>query len=123
MKKVIGLCLVVLMSSVSVFAQEGKRGDKKGGDPTQRMEKMIKDLDLNEQQAADFRKIEAEYREKMKVEREQAKSDRENMREKMQTMKENRNAEIKKILTEEQYTKFLEKQNSQSPRKGDNRRK
>ena len=33
MKKVIGLCLVLLISSVSVFAQDGKRGAKKGGDP------------------------------------------------------------------------------------------
>ncbi len=29
MKKVIGLCLVLLISSVSVFAQDGKRGAKK----------------------------------------------------------------------------------------------
>ena len=28
MKKVIGLCLVLLISSVSVFAQDGKRGAK-----------------------------------------------------------------------------------------------
>ena len=39
MKKVIGLCLVLLISSVSVFAQDGKRGAKKGGDPAQRCEK------------------------------------------------------------------------------------
>ena len=44
MKKVIGLCLVLLISSVSVFAQDGKRGAKKGGDPAQRCEKMIADL-------------------------------------------------------------------------------
>ena len=39
MKKVIGLCLVLLISSVSVFAQDGKRGAKKGGDPAQRCER------------------------------------------------------------------------------------
>ena len=64
MKKVIGLCLVLLISSVSVFAQDGKRGAKKGGDPAQRCEKMIADLKLDEKQAADFRKVEAEFREK-----------------------------------------------------------
>ena len=48
MKKVIGLCLVLLISSVSVFAQDGKRGAKKGGDPAQRCEKMIADLKLDE---------------------------------------------------------------------------
>ena len=64
MKKVIGLCLVLLISSVSVFAQDGKRGAKKGGDPAQRCEKMIADLKLDEKQAADFRKVEAEFRDK-----------------------------------------------------------
>ena len=54
MKKVIGLCLVLLISSVSVFAQDGKRRTKKGGDPAQRCEKMIADLKLNEKQAARF---------------------------------------------------------------------
>ena len=58
MKKVIGLCLVLLISSVSVFAQDGKRGAKKGGNPAQRCEKMIADLKLDEKQAADFRKVE-----------------------------------------------------------------
>lgn len=67
MKKVIGLCLVLLISSVSVFAQDGKRGAKKGGDPAQRCEKMIADLKLDEKQAADFRKVEAEFRDKMKA--------------------------------------------------------
>ena len=67
MKKVIGLCLVLLISSVSVFAQDGKRGAKKGGDPAQRCEKMIADLKLDEKQAADFRKVEAEFRDKMKT--------------------------------------------------------
>ena len=80
MKKVIGLCLVLLISSVSVFAQDGKRGAKKGGDPAQRCEKMIADLKLDEKQAADFRKVEAEFREKMEAERKQADLDRRKMR-------------------------------------------
>ena len=122
MKKVIGLCLVLLISSVSVFAQGGKRGAKKGGDPAQRCEKMIADLKLNEKQAADFRKVEAEFRDKMKAERKQADSDRQKMREKMTTMRNDRDAEMKKILTEDQYKQYLEKQRSQSPRKGHGRR-
>ena len=118
MKKVIGLCLVILISSVSVFAQDGKRRTKKGGDPAQRCEKMIADLKLNEKQAVDFRKVEAEFRDKMKAERKQADSDRRKMREKMITMRNERDAEMKKILTEDQYKQYLEKQRSQSPRKG-----
>ena len=122
MKKVIGLCLVLLISSVSVFAQSGKRGAKKGGDPAQRCEKMIADLKLDEKQAVDFRKVETEFREKMKAERKQTESDRQKMREKMNTMRNDRDAQIKKILTEEQYKQYLEKQGSQSPRKGHGRR-
>ena len=101
MKKVIGLCLVLLISSVSVFAQDGKRGAKKGGDPAQRCEKMIDDL---------------------KAKRKQAESDRRKMREKMITMRNDRDAEMKKILTEDQYKQYLEKQRSQSPRKGHGRK-
>ena len=100
MKKVIGLCLVLLICSVSAFAQGGKRETKKGGDPAQRCERMIADLELDEKQAADFRKVEAEFRDKMKAERKQADSDRQKMREKMITMRNDRDAEMKKILTE-----------------------
>ena len=110
MKKVIGLCLVLLISSVSVFAQDGKRGAKKGGDPAQRCEKMIADLKLDEKQAADFRKVEAEFRDKMKAERKQADLDRRKMREKMMSLRDDRDAEMKKILTEDQYKQYLEKQ-------------
>ena len=117
MKKVIGLCLVLLISSVSVFAQDDKRGAKKGGDPAQRCEKMIADLKLDEKQAADFRKVEAEFRDKMKAERKQADLDRRKMREKMMSLRDDRDAEMKKILTEDQYKQYLEKQRLQSPRK------
>ena len=46
MKKVIGLCLVVLLSSTSVFARENRRMDKRKMDPSARCEKMIADLKL-----------------------------------------------------------------------------
>ena len=117
MKKVIGLCLVVLLSSTSVFARENRRMDKRKSDPAQRCEKMIADLKLDETQAADFRKVEAEFRDKMKAERKQADLDRRKMREKMMSLRDDRDAEMKKILTEDQYKQYLEKQRPQSPRK------
>ena len=40
MKKVIGLCLVVLLSSTSVFARENRRMDKRKMDPSARCEKI-----------------------------------------------------------------------------------
>lgn len=122
MKKVIGLFLVILISSVSVFAQNGERDGKKADDLAQYCEKMIADLKLDEKQAADFHKVETEFRDKMKAERQQADSDRQKMREKMETLRNDRDTEMKKILTEDQYKQYLEKQRSQSTRKGSGRR-
>lgn len=62
---------------------------------------MIADLKLDEKQAADFRKVEAEFRDKMKAERKQADLDRRKMREKMMSLRDDRDAEMKKILTED----------------------
>ena len=59
---------------------------------------MIADLKLDEKQAADFRKVEAEFRDKMKAERKQADLDRRKMREKMMSLRDDRDAEMKKIL-------------------------
>ena len=71
MKKVIGLCLVVLLSSTSVFARENRRMDKRKMDPSARCEKMIADLKLDEKQAVEFRKLQKEYMEKAQKEREE----------------------------------------------------
>ena len=94
MKKVIGLCLVVLLSSTSVFARENRRMDKRKMDPSARCEKMIADLKLDEKQAVEFRKLQKEYMEKAQ------------------------NALFKKILTEEQYKQYLEKQQPKGNKHG-----
>lgn len=119
MKKVLGLFLVILFCSVSMYAQKGKR-DGKMGDPSKRMEQMITDLKLNDKQAADFRKIQQDFMDKMRKERDEIQKDMQNdrskMREKMDKMREDRDAEIKKILTEDQYNQYLEKQKQQQAR-------
>ena len=123
MKKVIGLFLVILISSTTVFAQSGNRQGRKG-DPSKRSEKMIEELKLDDKQAADFRKVEADFREPMKKEREAVKEDREKMREKMTAMRTEKDAQIKKILTDEQYNQYLERQKkADSPRKKGHGRK
>ena len=101
MKKVIGLCLVVLLSSTSVFARENRRMDKRKMDPSARCEKMIADLKLDEKQAVEAMKAE-----------------REKQREKMLAMREDKNAQMKKILTEEQYKQYLEKQQPKGNKHG-----
>lgn len=114
MKKVIGLCLVVLLSSTSVFARDNRRMEKKKMDPSARCEKMIADLKLDEKQAVEFRKLQKEYMEKAQKEREAMKAEREKQRAKMMAMREDRNARMKKILTDEQYKQFLDKQKTMS---------
>ena len=121
MKKVIGLFLVILISSATVFAQSGNRQGKKG-DPSQRSEKMIEELKLDDKQAAEFRKVEADFREQMNKEREAVKDDREKMREKMTAMYTEKEAQIKKNLTDEQYKLYQEKQKKVPRKKGHGRR-
>lgn len=113
MNKVIGLFLVILISTVSVYAQKGDRGDRKG-DPSKRMEQIVTDLKLDDKQAAEFRKVQKDFMDKMHKERDGAQEDRSKMREKMQSMRAERDTEVKKILTDEQYKQYLEKQ--QAPR-------
>lgn len=109
MKKVIGLFMVILFSSATVFAQDGNRREKKG-DPTKRSERLMAELKLDEKQTAEFNKVEAEYRELMEKEREAVKEERKKTREKMIAMRTEKDAQMKKILTDEQYKLYLEKQ-------------
>ena len=106
-----------------IYPQSGNRQGKKG-DPSQRSEKMIEELKLDDKQAAEFRKVEADFREQMNKEREAVKDDREKMREKMTTMRTEKEAQIKKILTDEQYKLYQEKQKKadSSRKKGHGRR-
>lgn len=117
MKKVIGLFLVVLMSTVSVFAQNNKREGRM--DPEKRIDMMVKELKLDDKQAAEFRKVQKDFMDEMKKVRDGSENDRDKMREKMKTMRSERDAKVKKILTEEQYKLYQEKQNQ--PRRDGNK--
>lgn len=124
MKKVLGLFLVLLLCTVSVYAQKDKRSNK-GGDPSQRIEKIISELKLDDKQAAEFRKVNTEFRDKMKKERESMDTNRQKMREKMTAMRDDMNSEVKKILNDEQFKQYqekMEKQRPNGPRKGGNRK-
>lgn len=123
MKKVIGLCLVIVLSSVSVFARDGKRMDKRNDDSSKRYERMVESLKLDEKQAVEFRKINQEFADKMKVEREKAKVVRDKKRAEMTAMRTERDAQLKKVLTEEQYKLYQEKMAAKKiHRKGNGRR-
>ncbi|MEZ5044823.1 MAG: hypothetical protein R2828_33305 [Saprospiraceae bacterium] len=81
----------------------GPRGQ--GGGQAQ-MEQLVAELGLNEDQKVEFEAINAKYRQQMQTMREQANGDFASMRPKMQEMRTAQNAEIKQILTEEQFAKY-----------------
>jgi len=107
MKKIIGLCVVILLSSVSVFAQDKK--DRKP-DYNKRQERLAERLNLDEKQKADFQKLNEKYADKMKNEWKSMQAQREEQKQKMLALREQKNEEVKKILTEEQFKTYLEKQ-------------
>lgn len=124
MKKIVGLCLAVILCTGSAFAAPDRQKDKRQDRMQQRCERMVSELKLNEQQAADFRRINEEFRAKMMKERESMETMRTEMRQKMKTLMEEKNAEVKKVLTDEQYKQYLEKQRKMDRRErdGKNRR-
>lgn len=104
MKKVIGLCLIVLLGSTSAFAV-GKRGPVH--DPSIRVERMIAELRLKGKQADEFRKIQREYIEQVRREREEMRKAHEARQRKLEAIREKKEAELRKLLSEEQYWQYL----------------
>ena len=75
-----------------------------------RCERMITRLKMDEKQAAEFRKQHQEFAMQAKKEREAMQALREQHQQKMQALRDKQDAELKKLLTEEQYKQLKEKQ-------------
>ena len=69
MKKLIGLFLILFLSSTVLIAQENRTA-RRGADMKAMQERMISELKLDEKQAAEYQKISDEFRSKMQSERE-----------------------------------------------------
>ena len=120
MKKLLVIALLVV--GLTTFAQEkGKRGDRKNMSPEERtemrVEKMTKELDLNETQQKQVKELLAsqkenreEFIEKRKEIKETAekatKEQRAEMKAKLEENKEAIKSKMKTILTDEQYKKW-----------------
>lgn len=91
MKNVICLCLGCVLATTSLFARDHRRGGGRMGEMNDsiRCERMITRLKMDEKQAAEFRK---------------------QHQQKMQALRDKQDAELKKLLTEEQYKQLKEKQ-------------
>ena len=98
MKKFV-LAALAMVFSVTLFAQAPQRGERREFKPeemaTRMADGMKKELNLNDEQ---YKSVYNLY----------LKRDREARREEMKKQQEAMNAELKKVLTKEQYTKYEE---------------
>lgn len=103
MKKVIlSLAMFAFLASGSVCMAQDR---PQRMNPQQRIEQMVKDLELNEKQAKEFKAL----MESMRPQRGQNAGERPS-REDMQKRRTEMEAKIKGILTEEQYKKYQDMQ-------------
>ena len=134
MKKLVGLTLVVMLFSLSISAQGQRQRQNKNADFTPEQiailqtKKMALRLDLNEKQQKEIQKMmlkSAEERQKFRTENQKNKQDgtgissderfeRANMR---LTKQQAHKAEMKKVLTKEQFEKW-ETSNRKAMKKG-----
>ena len=112
MKNVICLCLGCVLATTSLFARDHRRGGGRMGEMNDsiRCERMITRLKMDEKQAAEFRKQHKLFAQQAKKERDAMQALREQHQRKMQALRDKQDAELKKLLTEEQYKQLKEKQ-------------
>lgn len=113
MKRVVLILATVILTASFAFAQDNcKNASKDGKCPVcEKVEKMKKDLNLNDQQAKEVKALFQKKHEAMKAKMEAAKKngqkmDEEAMKAEMQKEKTATEASMKKILTPEQFAKF-----------------
>ena len=110
-KAILFAALSFILCVPSISAQGDKREcekERKGKDHTARMEQTIKELGLDEKQAAEFREINQKYREQFKVERAEFEKQNQAHRERTKAIRDEQKTELKKILSDEQYEKLKE---------------
>ena len=125
MKKIL-FAAVALIFSVSMFAQAPQRGERREFKPeemaTRMADGMKKELNLNDEQYKSVYNLYLKRGEEMKARRDKGQQgqqvDREARREEMKKNQEAMNAELKKILTPEQHTKYEEMLKKQQQHRG-----
>ena len=112
MKKPILLAALGFLLCVPTISAQGEKmvceKERKGRDHTARMEQTIKELNLDEKQAIEFREINKKYGEQLQTEHAEFMKQSQAHREKTKAIRESQNAELKKILSEEQFEKLKE---------------
>ena len=113
MKKIfLVTCLMAFAFMVS--AQQGGPRQQTPEQIAERQAQMKKDLNLNDKQFADYKKIDEEYQKKMQAARQGGNFDRDAMTK----MRDEQTAKIKAVLTADQFKKYEELQAAQRQRMG-----
>jgi len=110
--------LLFSLFSMNIFAQ-GPGGPGRGQQMTEddikeRSAQTARTLELNEDQTKKILSIDMDFYNKMQIERqkmrnmERSPENRDIMMEKMRTMRDERNEQYEKVLTPDQYEKFIE---------------
>lgn len=114
MKKIfvpIASFIVILMFMPEIFAQQGQGGQGRGNMDPKEMAKrqtdlMVENLDLTAEQLPKAEALNIKYADKFVAAREDADGDRDAMRSTMMTILKEKDVELKKILTADQWTKL-----------------
>ena len=116
--RMIGLTLLISLFALNIAAQgpgAGRGLQMTEEDIKERSENTAKTLELTDEQAKKILAVDMDFYNKMQIERQKmmsaggppADGDRQAMRDKMMKMRDERNAEYEKVLTPDQYKKFL----------------
>jgi len=110
------LAVIVLFISNNVFAQNktSQKADRTPESMSRRhADKMKAELNLNDEQTQKVYDLNLKYNKEMQTERAQKEKERSAKMEGFKKKKEQKNAELKKILTDDQYEKMLKNQEAQ----------
>ncbi len=125
MKKAMILSVIMLAICASYsFAQRGQ-GQREKLEPEEMAKRqttqMKESLDLTEEQLTKVEALNLKYAEKMETLRDEAKADREATRNAMKPIREEKDAELKALLTTEQYEKLVTLRKDSQPKRGKGR--
>ncbi len=104
--------------------RRGRRGEGRRGNPEERAKReaeMYAQLNLSEAQQTKVKEINEKYRTKMRTARENSDGDRDAIRANMMKMRDEQHAELKNIMTAEQFEKFKKIQEAQRGKRGGRR--
>ncbi len=120
MKNILFSIFTILFVSMALTANAQPQHKEFNAEDMSKMqtERMKKELNLSDKQTTEVSAINLKYAQKMKEQRKNSSGDRESMREEMETMREERNAEFKKVLTEEQYEQMLKNEEEMRKNRG-----